>query len=146
MGDFVDIYKLNSVLRDKLKILRPILYDEPNDLRLVSLSICIGAYTVIDLNGVVLGLGGHMCENISIYHHSKKSIREPTDEEIRRKWYNDGDGKTPVFIDWSIYDDYNEIFEIDVEKYEKLDNAMDIIVDMIKNEFIKIGYDLSNTD
>ena len=139
---FIDVYKLNDLLRDKLKILRPITYDDPIGYDIVGLCVCIGDCTVIDLNGIVFSLG-FVCDNISIYHHSKKCIREPTDEEIRRKWYSDGDGKTPVFIDWSLYDDDNEICDIDVEQYEKIDNAMDIIVNIIMDALVKVGYDLS---
>ncbi len=129
-NNYINAYEVNNILCDKLKFLNPISYDEPNDPRLLNIDIIIDCYTVICLYGTV-----YQCDGISIYNSKNKSIREPTSEEIKRKWYYD---RSTVYVDCDIFDDSNEICDIKLTTKDKLDNAINII----ENSLINIGYDL----
>lgn len=138
------MYDIVIMLCDKFKKFCPISYDEPNDPRLVSLYIMIDCYTAISLGGAA---GSLQCtlENISVYStksSKRKSIREPTDEEIRRKWFTDSGGKTPVYEGAYLFDDSNEIWCNDDVSNSELDS----LIEEIENALISIGYDLNHTN
>ena len=133
-NDDICVYKVVETICNELKILNPVSIDETNYPCLISVSTIIDPYTFIDINGTT-----HNCHNVSIYHSKTKSIIEPTEEEINIKLY---DYDKDIFIDDSITDDCNMIFEVNISKKSQMDN----VINMIKNALINLGYNLDDTN
>ena len=111
----MDVYEVADVLCNKLKALNPILYDEPNDPRLVHVHIIINCYTVIALYGTT-----SCCYNITVY----KNIKKPTNEN-------------QCFIDYDeLFKDSNIICDFDVKLKTELENAIKKIENLFNLENI----------
>jgi hypothetical protein len=130
----ISVNEVAEIIFNELQVLNPMLYEEPNDPRLINMHIILDTHTVINVYGSTWS-----CKDIDIYHNMNNCIRKPTKKERETNWYN---YRQELYCDDIIFSDSNQICEIDISKKSQIDNAIQVIKQQLEN----LGYSLYETE